>query len=173
MAGRAAPKPLQTQQFSGQASERPFCATVGCEQRVLFGQRLCQACDERERNEKAMASNRARGLTSVDEMRAYCRRMLKRGLFGDRPSFERWAENITQGTVERLLLMGGKDDGRVLERLRNMGVIDEQNRVVPVDERGARRAALEAARKADRERIEAVLAAQGVVRKTVDTEAAS
>jgi hypothetical protein len=104
---------------------------------------LCQACDERVFHEQAVASCKAKGLDTVEKQRAYCRQMVRS--FGRRaPSFEQWAENITQEAVDRLVLMGGKSDEAVLEKLRAHGAIDGRNKVIPAGE--PRRIAADAVR---------------------------
>jgi hypothetical protein len=61
--------------------------------------------------------------------------------------------------------MGTKNDERVLRRFRAMAVIDEHNQLIPHEKRAEVRAAIEARVRAERERIEAMLKAQGVVRR--------
>jgi hypothetical protein len=148
---------------------RPICRAVGCETPAMNGYAHCEACDRRIRQEKSEARCRELGLTTVEEKKAYCRRMASR-LF-NRPSFERWVENLTQATVDRLALMGGNDDLKTLERFRAHGAIDEQNRLIPHEKRAEVRAAHEALVRAERERLETMLKAQGVVRR--ETEAQS
>lgn len=147
-----------------------FCATVGCEGRALIYSTLCQSCETRTRQEKSEARCRELGLVTVEQKRAYCLRMAKQG-FGHAPSFETWAKNISQRTVDIIVTQGGKDSAHCLDRLRNAGAIDEANKLVPLDRREAVRAALEADRRAAREHLEATLAAHGVVRREIDTEA--
>jgi hypothetical protein len=159
-----------------EAAARPIvhCDTVGCEQPAfnrVDGKNLCRGCEDRIRHEQAEAFCRSKGLDTVEQRRAYCKQQLRnfgRGV----PSFERWARAMTQKTIDYLVLADGADDRKVLERLFYLGVIDEHRKLIPLDQREARRGAMEAARKAERERIEAALAAQGVVRRNVDTEAA-
>lgn len=146
------------------------CATPGCGGPAFAfvdDRNLCQRCYEGQLNTAAFERCKARGLVTVDDMRAYCRRILKRGVFS-KPSFERWAEFMTQKTVDWLVMRNDKDDHRVLDRLRALGALDENNKLVPLEERAARRAKVEAERKAERERIDAALKAQGIVRSDVD-----
>jgi hypothetical protein len=149
-----------------------FCSTVGCEQVAAVGSTRCEACDNRGRMERVRAANEARGLHSVDDMRAYCKRLLRARFLNAKPSFERWAENITQRTVDLIVTHGNDSDVRVLERLFAIGAIDENRKLVPLADRQARRDEIEAKQKAEQERIEAALKAQGVVRRPdIDTEA--
>jgi hypothetical protein len=142
---------------------RPICRTVGCPQPAMNGFTHCQACDERIRHEAAEARCRELGLTTVAERKAYCRRMMKQSFAP--PSFERWANHITQAGVDTLVRMGTKGDEQVLRRFRAMAVIDEHNELIPQEKRADVRAAIEARVRAERERIEAMLKAQGVVRR--------
>lgn len=142
---------------------RPICRTVGCPQPAMNGFAHCRECDERIRHEAAEARCLELGLTTLEEKKAYVRRMAKK-VFGP-PSFERWANHITQAGVDTIVRMGTTNDERVLARFRAMAVIDEKNVLVPVAERAARRAANEAKVRAERERIEAILKSQGIVRR--------
>jgi hypothetical protein len=129
----------------------------------MLGFAHCRACDERIRHEAAEARCRELGLTTVAERKAYCRRMMKQTFAP--PSFERWANHITQAGVDTLVRMGTKGDEQVLRRFRAMAVIDEHNQLIPHEKRAEVRAAIEARVRAERERIEAMLKAQGVVRR--------
>lgn len=153
------------------SAPRRFCATVGCEQTALSWSKLCGNCTDRERAERAEASCRAKGLLTVEDRVRYCRDLLKRGVFG-RPSFERWAENLTQPTIDLIVLHGNEDDLRLLARLRDRCVIDAQNRLTPAADREGLRAERAARIEEERARVEAHLKAQGVVRREgIDTEA--
>jgi hypothetical protein len=170
MALKAAPK--QTQQFAPEPpAPKRICTTVGCEQVAAAWSAMCEACEDRERVARAEASCRAKGLNTTAERIAYCRKLLRARLFTAKPSFEAWAEPMTQSTVDLLLLHNGRDDERVLARLRALGALDEQNRLVPHEKRAELRAAHEARVRAERERVDAMLKAQGIVRREVDTEA--
>lgn len=150
-----------------------YCSTVGCEQVAMVGQSICEACDNRIRTERTTAANRARGLETIEQMKAYCKRTLRARLFTTKPSFERWSETMTQATVDLLILHAGKPDEIVLERLRAIGALDENNKLVPLADRPARRAAIEAKQKAERERIDAELRARGIVRRDMNPEGAT
>jgi hypothetical protein len=129
----------------------------------------CSACEERRAHEEAERACAARGLTTLEAKKAYCRKLLRKAFAP--PSFERWAIHITQGGVDFLVRSNGRDDQRVLERLEAMGVIDAQRKVVPVEERAARRAAHEAKVLAEQERLAEILKAQGVVRAEHEVQA--
>lgn len=165
MALKQAPR---TQPFA--ESVKRFCATVGCEQVALAWSRLCATCEARVRSEAAEASCRAKGLLTVEDRVRYCRDLLKRGVFG-RPSFERWAENLTQPTIDLIVLHGNEDDLRLLARLRDRCVIDAQNRLTAPADRERLRAERAARVEQERARVAEALAAQGVVRRDIDTEA--
>lgn len=140
---------------------RVYCSTVGCEQPAAFlvgGRNLCRLCDARIRQEEAAENCRRQGLNTPEEIRADCMRKMR--TFGITPKLDAWLRIITQGTVDRLLLNG---DEHTLKRLREACAIDEQNKLVPPEQRDAVRAQRDAARTADRERIEAELAARGAV----------
>lgn len=163
MAGRVTPGKVA--QLESQAAPVRYCDTVGCEQPAkhrVDGKALCDGCEERVRGEVSRERCKARGLNTVEEMRAYCRRMAGRA-FGAPPTFEVWAKNITQQTVDILVRMGGRDDLKALDRLRRFGVIDEENRLVPHDQREARRRLFAEQERVDRERFEAEMKAKGVV----------
>lgn len=138
-----------------------WCSVVGCEQPAAFlvrGRNLCRGCDTRIRNEEAAEYCRTRGLNTREDMRADVVRKARE--FGTAPKFEAWLRVITQGTVDGLLLNG---DEHTLKRLREACAIDEHDRLIPIEQREAVRASRDAARTADRERIEAELAARGAV----------
>lgn len=130
-----------------------FCDTVGCEQQgaVRIGNRiLCLTCRDREREVEAQAFCKARGLHTVEDMRAYCMRLARS--FGRGGSFETWAKNIRQETVDLIELHGNPSDKQALERLRDHGAIDERNQVVPLEAREAlRQARLEEKKRAEAE----------------------
>lgn len=111
---------------------RPICRTVGCRELALVGKPLCDGCDERIRQERSTAFCEAKGLRTLDEKREFCRRLV-RGWTP--PSFEQWADTITQRTVDLIAIHAGHSDKRCLERLRNYGVIDQNNRVISPEKR--------------------------------------
>lgn len=152
MAGRAAQKALEQALVT-----RLWCATVGCERHARPGSRLCEDCETEQHQRASEAFCEAHGLRTVEQKRAYCARLARS--FGRAPRFETWAKNITQRAVDLMLINAGEGDKQALERLRDYGAIDEQNRVVPTEERAERAQA----RKAQRERIEQELRERGVV----------
>lgn len=144
---------------------RVSCDTEGCGAWAFIKEKnknLCQRCWEGQLNAEAYAHCKDKGLNTVADMRAYCSRLLRSGVF-TAPSFERWAENLQQPAIDRMAMMNGKSDKQVLLRLRGLGVIDAQNKIIPVDARAAARNAHEAEVRAERERAEAILKDQGVI----------
>jgi hypothetical protein len=144
---------------------RPICRTVGCRQPAMNGHAHCQPCTERIRHEEAEAFCQAQGLVTLADKKRFVREKLKS--FARRPSFERWAENMKQESVDFLVRGGGRDDLKVLDRLRAMGIVDDENRLIPLEGRAAAREAREAKVRAERAKAEEILRAQGVVRPTV------
>lgn len=129
MAGRNVAK-----EVLGPVAERPiaYCATVGCEQPARPGFRLCEPCEVEQRQRASNAFCEAQGLTTVEAKRDYCKRLARS--FGRGPSFETWAKNLTQTTVDLIERMDGRDS-KSLERLRSAGVIDGRNKLIPLDAR--------------------------------------
>lgn len=76
----------------------------------------------------------------VEDLLAEVRARIQRAKSDNRTPFERWADNITQRTVDCIANAGEKDND-CLKRLRELGVIDERNRLIPKNERFARRKA--------------------------------
>lgn len=113
---------------------RPFCSTVGCEQRVKNGALggKCEGCALRVLQLAADATCAANGLKTPEEMRAFVKRKLRGFGHG---SFEHWASHIKQEAVDYLVRGASRDDLRTLERLREAGAIDEKNRAIPVEQR--------------------------------------
>jgi len=144
------------------AAAKRFCSRQECGNVALAWHQLCEACYEAVRSAEVKASLEARGLKSVEDCKAYCRRMAKKVLHGA-PSFERWAESMTQATVDVIVTMRTPSDVRLLERLRSIGVIDEKDKLVPLAERAARRGAIEALEKERRAAADAQIAAAGIV----------
>lgn len=60
------------------------------------------------------------------------REAIQRAAADRRPPFQKWADSITQKTVDAIARFGAENDNECLVRLRALGVIDERNRVVPV-----------------------------------------
>ena len=102
------------------------------------------------------------GLHSVEDCRAYCKKMMARFRYGQVGvhSFQRWCEVMRQETVDRLVLMDTKSDRTALDRMRYAGVIDEQNKLIPLD----RRAAVAEERREERRQAEAELRARAIDR---------
>lgn len=143
MAGRAAQKALETP-----LEKRViYCDTVGCEQQAFnrVGDRnLCASCVGLKRHAEAEAYCSAQGLDTIEKKRAYCLRLSRS--FGRGGGFASWAKNIKQAGVDRLVLMGGRDDEQVLERLRSAGAIDGRNQLIPHEAREVAAAAYRAER---------------------------
>lgn len=112
--------------------------------------------EEAHRREVAAFMKRE-GLATVEDCRAYIRKhaaRMRAGSFGVQ-GFERWCEVMKQEAVDRMALMDTADDRRVLERMRDAGVIDEANRLVPHEKREE----VAAARRAQRAQAEEELRA--------------
>lgn len=129
MAGRNAAK-----EVLGPVAGRPvvYCATVGCEQPARRGFNLCEPCETEQRQRASTAFCESQGLRTVEAKREYCKRLARS--FGRGPSFETWAKNLTQSTVDLIERMDGRDS-KSLERLRGAGVIDGRNKLIPLDAR--------------------------------------
>jgi hypothetical protein len=162
-------KPTTAGAYQVAGQPRPICRSVGCAQPAMNGFAHCRACEDRLDSERARKACEALGLHTLEQKKAYVRRMM-REVFAP-PSFDRWAQTIKQGSVDFLVRSGGKDDGKVLDRLRALGVIDGDNKLIPLEKRAEVRAAHEAKVRAERERIDAMLKAQGVVRPQTEVQA--
>ena len=149
-----------------------YCATVGCEQKARVGALKCESCETRERQERSEARCRELGLTTVEEKRAYCRRMAKTA-FNRTPSFVAWALKMQQRTLDLILLQGGKDAENTRRRLEELGVLGPDGKLLPVDQREEAMVAAREKRAEERAKLEAQLKAQGVVRREIDTEASA
>lgn len=172
MAGRNAAREALMAPTSEAGPSIP-CDTTGCGE-VAFvrgddGLARCRRCYEGHHNSQAFEKCKALGLTSVEDMQAYCRRLTKRGVFS-RPSFDSWAENMKQGTVDAMVRMMTPSDEKALDRLRALCVIDEVNKIVPVELRPALRAERAARIDNERRRVEEVLRQQ---RATLEARAAA
>jgi hypothetical protein len=78
--------------------------------------------------------------------------------------FEVWCNSISQHSIDIMLTTSGREAMEPLfERFRRAGVIDANDKLVPKEDRARYASAYEAQRKAERERIEAELAAHGVI----------
>lgn len=109
------------------------CSTAGCPAVALVYSAKCENCTTRERQEKSAARCRELGLVTVEDKRNYCRRISK--TFGSGITFDTWAKNMTQNTVDRLVLMAAGQQDPCLDRLRSVGAIDGANRLIPLDAR--------------------------------------
>lgn len=133
------------------------CDVGSCKNRAttVFEKRnVCESCRADMRHEEARKFCESRGLRTVDEMRAYCRDQAKK--FGRGPTFEDWAKNITQKTVDIAERMWGSDND-LLTRLRAEGAIDGRNKLIPAEARAVAKAAYLA------ERARQVVAAQAEI----------
>lgn len=122
------------------------CDTDGCGEPAFVrdeGRNYCHRCYEGRRNTEAFERCKAMGLNTVEDMRAYCRQMLKKGIF-EKPSFERWAETMKQATVDAMVRMCTDSDLKTIGRLRAMCAIDADNKIVPLEKRQALRSAMAA-----------------------------
>lgn len=105
------------------------------EQRAARQRRAEEVQEQRQREERE-AFMRENGLSTPEQCREFVRRKVRQMQWANSEGlFERWCRNMRQVTVDWLVLAGGKDDLRCLERLRRAGVIDAENRLVPLEER--------------------------------------
>lgn len=135
MAGRAAQRALETPPGQPARVDCDNCAAEPSMVRI-GGKNLCLACEQRVRLAEAREFCKSKGLDTVEKQRDYCRRLARS--FGHRPTaggFQRWADTITQHTVDWMLRMGTKSDEQAIERLRAAGAIDGRNRVIPKEAR--------------------------------------
>jgi hypothetical protein len=108
-----------------------------------------KAEEERAARRKAEAEQfmRENNLHTTDDCRSFVIRKAKQLMrVNDRGLFERWCDNMKQVTVDWLVTGGWRDDKLALERLRDAGVIDEANRLIPPKDREEAAAALRAQR---------------------------
>lgn len=127
---------------SAQQAQLMPCGRGGCKNpaRTKFnGRWLCFDCRNDLKSEESRKFCEAKGLRTVDEMRAYCRDTARK--IGQGVSFETWAKNITQKTVDIIARGGARSDEACLERLRAAGAIDGRSRVIPQDARAVAKAA--------------------------------
>ena len=130
-------KPGQVAKLEREAAQQIAlmpCGRGGCKNpaRTKFADRwVCFACRDDLHAEESKKACEAKGLRTVDEMRDYCKRMAR--TFG-RPSFDTWAKNMRQETVDLIERIDGQDS-KSLERLRAAGVIDGRNKLIPLDAR--------------------------------------
>lgn len=142
---------------------RPRCDGVDCQNFAAPGRTNCVDCATKIRQAASEAWCEAHGLRTAEQKRDYCRRMAG-GIFRT-ASFDTWAKNMTQKTVDLIVINGGPTDEHCLERLRVAGVIDSGNKLIPLE--GREIAA--AAHRAERARLicerQAELEARGVVER--------
>jgi len=108
-----------------------------------------KAEEERAARRKAEAEQfmRENNLHTPEDCRAFVIRKAKQLMrVSDLGLFERWCDNMKQVTVDWLVTGGGKDDKLALERLRDAGVINEANRLIPKEDREEVAAAFRAQR---------------------------
>lgn len=134
---------------TAETASRPvvFCDGEGCDKPAtnrVGDQNLCADCQASIRRARSEAFCHEQGLRTIDEMRAYCRRLARKGFNG--VSFDGWARNMTQRTVDLIAINGAVSDERCLERLRAAGVIDGRNKLIPFDAREVAAAAHRAER---------------------------
>lgn len=116
------------------APVRPRCDGVDCENFAAPGRTNCEECATAIRQAASAAFCESQGLRTVKEKREFCRRLTREGLFRG-ASFESWAKNMTQKTVDIIVLNGSAADEHCLERLRAAGVIDGANKLLPLEAR--------------------------------------
>lgn len=132
MAGRVGKVAMLEQQAA--AAQQDFERQARAE-----AQRKAEELRAEQARAKAEEFMRANGLKTTDEARAFVMRQM-RMLFRqgtDKSLFERWCDAMKQVTVDWLVLDDGRDGRRALERLRDAGVIDEVNRLIPKEQREA------------------------------------
>jgi len=109
------------------------CDGVDCPNFAARGQTNCDECATRIRQVASAAWCEAHGLHTAEQKRKFCKSMA-RGLFTT-SSFDAWAKNMTQKTVDIIVLNGSAGDEHCLERLRAAGVINGGNKLIPLDGR--------------------------------------
>lgn len=131
------------------------------------GKNICLRCYEGAHNSESFERCKAMGLTSVEEMKDYCRKSM-RELFRKKHDGNAWLENLKQRTVDLIVQMDTEADRKVLERARRLCVIDSKNKVIPKEDRPAKRAVLSARIQEERRRAEAMLKAQRETAEAMD-----
>lgn len=137
MAGRLT-KVQQLERDAAAAAQRiPLmpCGRGGCKNpaQTKFNDRwLCFGCRNDLKSEESRKFCEAKGLRTIDEKREYCKSLAR--TFGRGPTFEEWAQRMTQHTVDLIERMDG-DRSKTLERLRAAGVIDGRNKLIPLEAR--------------------------------------
>lgn len=114
------------------------CDTCGKPARRVGVKLICAECETAERQAAADKFCAEHGLVTIEDKVAYCKKLSR--TFGRGPTFEQWANRLTQSTVDMIERMDGSTS-RTLERLRGAGVIDGRNKIIPPE---ARRVAAEA-----------------------------
>lgn len=161
--GAAVPAAAQAQ------ADRSFVKCDRCPNaaRNRVGDRnLCLTCQDDIRHEEARKFCEQHGLKTVDEMREFCR--VQARTFG-RPSFETWAANMKQKTVDLIAIMDGPES-KTLDRLKDAGVIDGRNKIIPA---GEAREIAKQARRAERARVICELQAKALVQSSLDDDQAA
>lgn len=96
---------------------------------------LCRSHYDAHHGRMARSWCAERGLGTVSQMRAYIRETLAQ-ITSAKPSRE-WMDTINQRGVDTLITMG---DRRMLDELRERGVIEDDGRVIPRENRGPEKA---------------------------------
>lgn len=128
------PTPRMPDAVKPQAPARPKCDGVDCQNFAAPGRTNCDECATKIRQAASAAFCEARGLRTLKEKMDFCRRLAKEGLFRG-ASFDAWAKNMTQKTVDIIVLNGSAGDEHCLERLRAAGVINGGNKLIPIEGR--------------------------------------
>lgn len=107
------------------------CGRGGCKNpaKVKVAERwVCFACRDELRSDESRKFCEARGLRTVEEMRAYCKE--KARSFGRAGSFDAWTKNMTQSTVDIIRRLDGARSP-TLDRLLEAGVVDGADKLIP------------------------------------------
>jgi len=88
---------------------------------------------EKEIAERARQFAEQHGLKTAKDHIEFLRRKMRS--FGTRDPFETWCSSLTQKAVDRIFMLGGRDAERMRRRWLEAGVIDEHDKLVPLDER--------------------------------------
>jgi hypothetical protein len=97
------------------------------------------------------------GLKDAEDCKRYLRQQIRTFIRPPEGSiFERWCRSMNQSTVDWLRRSEGEDAKRLLRRLRAAAVIDDEYRLIQMDERAAVLARLQEERRAVEAELETV-----------------
>lgn len=100
-----------------------------------------------ERRREAAAFMAEHGLKTQEDCRKFVREKFTE-MRTEQRGFEHWCRHMKQSAVDWIARGESKDDKRLLQRLRDCGVIDDQNKLIPLEERPPRAARIQMERMA-------------------------